>query len=446
MALDEHREEVTIGVVGGEDVVHRVMAIARHSGSRSWRLVGSVFTSETDAYAHAAKIAGRIDVCLFGGPLPHDIAVSRGDLPVPATFVPVGGASLYSALLRAKIENTFDVERITIDSATVEDVDAAYEEVGLDRSQVRVEPYLGPEAASHFLDFHRDHYRSGESTGAMTTVPSVAAALVEAGIPSMFMRATPTTLLHTLNTAALMGSGARLEESRIVTMVIRLPHGVVPEHTSPSNYWYQELKLMLHRELLREARPMDAVVLPRDEHSYLVITTMGSLTTATDDLTVAPFLGRVANELGINLEVGIGLGRSTREAEFNAQAAVDKAAAAGGGVAYLVGPHETVLQLSTERRADSDDRRILDQRPEGDRSLETLRTLAEKLEEQGDRERVVDAVKVAELLGTTLRTARRTLHSLVDAGLAWPMPPARAGKAGRPPRLYQLLVEKLPQT
>ncbi|HEY9410856.1 MAG TPA: hypothetical protein VIP77_14845, partial [Jiangellaceae bacterium] len=69
---------------------------------------------------------------------------------------------------------------------------------------------------------------------------------------------------------------------------------------------------------------------------------------------------------------------------------------------------------------------------------------AAKLDDADDSEHVVDAEKVAELLGVTLRTARRMLHSLVDEGLAWPMPPARSSKVGRPPRPYQLLIEKLP--
>lgn len=440
MAAQGTREEVTIGIVGGDDVVHRVMAVARESGSSSWRLMASVYTDEAEAFSHAAKIAHRIDVCLFGGPLPHDIAVSHGDLPVPATYVPVGGSALYSALLSAKINNIFDLERITIDSASEADTRDAYEEVGLSSRHVKVKPYLTPESAGQFLAFHRDQYERGKTTGAITTVPTIATALAEAGVPSLFMRATPTTLRHSLHTAALIGSGARLEESRIVTMVVRIPHGVVPDHVSPSNYWYQELKLSLHRELLREARPMDAAVLPRDEHSYLVITTMGSLTAATDDLTIAPFLGRVADELGMDLEVGIGLGRSTREAEFNAQAAVDKAAAAGKGIAFLVGPHDTVLQLAADRHAQV----AHEVAPSTDaKAADTLRALAAKLEEEEDTERVVDAVKVAELLGVTLRTARRTLHTLVDAGLAWPMPPARSSKVGRPPRPYQLLVEKV---
>ncbi|MBO0811131.1 MAG: hypothetical protein J2P23_03700 [Microlunatus sp.] len=436
------REEVTIGVIGGDDLVHRLMAVARHAANPSWRLVASTYTAERDAARHATRLAPRVDVCLFAGPLPYDVAVGGGDLPVPATFVPVGGSSLYAALLRAQLEGSLDIERVTIDSASVDDVRSTYQEIGLDSGQVRVQPYVNPESAEGFTGFHRDHFSTGSSTGAITTVPTVASALDGAGVPNLFMRATPAQLRSALQTAALIGSGAQLEESRIVTMVARIPRGVVPEHSSHSNYWYEDLKLSLHRELLREARPMDAVVLPRGGDSYLVITTMGSLTTATDNLAVAPFLGRISADLNLDLEIGIGLGRSTREAESNAQSAVDKAALSSGRVAYLVGPNHTVLQLPAVSDAGSGQSA---ESPARDaKAIDALTTLDARLRQRGDTQRVVDAGTVAGLLDVTLRTARRTLQLLVDSGLAWPMPPARSSRAGRPARLYQLLVEKLP--
>jgi hypothetical protein len=442
MQSSEAREEITIGVVGGADVVRRVVTVAREGGSPSWRLVPSVYAEETDAFANAAKIAPRVDVCLFAGPFPYDIAIEHGDLPVPATFIPVGGSALYAALLRGTVSGTFDPQRITVDTVSEPDVAAAYSEAQLSSADVRVMPYDRPESAERFLEFHRTTFERGASSGAITTVPTVATALAEAGVPSLMMRATAVTVRHALHTAALMGSGARLEESRIVTMVVRMPDSVVPVHTSSSNYWYQDLKLSLQRELLREARTMDAAVLPRDERSFLVITTMGSVAAATDDLTVAPFLGRVAAELNLDLEVGIGFGRSTREAESNAQSAVDKAAATAGATAYLVGPRETVLQLPASRHTEPDQRPTA---PAGDtKAIETLRRLAVMLDDERDSDQIVDAERVAVLLGVTLRTARRTLHHLVDEGLAWPMPPAKSSKVGRPPRPYQLLIEKLP--
>ncbi|AYY14893.1 transcriptional regulator [Actinobacteria bacterium YIM 96077] len=308
------REEITIGVVGGDEIVHRIMGVARNSGNPSWRLVAAVYGDEHEAPAQAAKIASRVDVILFAGPLPYDVAMRHGDLPVPATYAPVGGAALYGTLLRGALEEIFDPLRISVDSVSPDDLHAAYRELELDPRQVHVKQYVEPESAEEFFEFHRGLYERGETTGAVTTVPSVAAALADTGVPSLKMTPAGATLRHVLQTAALMGSGAKLEESRIVTAIVRVPSGAFP-HASPSNYWYQELKLSLYRELLREARPMDAAVLPRDEHSYLIVTTMGSLNIATDELTVAPFLGRLTSEVGVNLEVGLGLGRTTREAE-----------------------------------------------------------------------------------------------------------------------------------
>lgn len=429
--------EITIGVVGASDVVHRVMAVARDAGDPSWRLVAAVYGDEKDAHAQVMKIVPRIDVCLFAGLLPYDVAKRRGDFPVPATYAPVDGAALYGALLRGNVERVFDPLKVSVDTLSPMDLRTAYHEVGLDASDVHVQQYVRPESADEFLAFHRSLFESGKTTGAVTTVPTVAAALAEAGVPSMKMTPSGATLRNALHAAALIGSGTMLEESRIVTMIVRIPDDVLPPHASPTDYWYQDLKLSLHRELLREARPMDATVLARDEHSYLIVTTMGSLNIATEDLTVMPFLGRISTELGFKLEVGIGLGTSTREAERNAQAAVDKTSASDGHTAYLMGPGKSVLQLPSARQAESPPPTFA----RDPKAVDILHQLAEKLTDEDDDERIVDAEKVAALMGVTLRTARRMLQALVDEGLAWPTPLARTSKVGRPRRPYQLLIE-----
>src|SRR5690348_13780232 len=92
-------EEVTVGVIGAEEIVHRTMAVARKLGNPSLRIVTAVYDNETDAYARATKIASRVDVCLFAGPLPYHLAVAGGGLAVPATYVPTGGSALFATLL-----------------------------------------------------------------------------------------------------------------------------------------------------------------------------------------------------------------------------------------------------------------------------------------------------------------------------------------------------------
>ena len=190
---------------------------------------------------------------------------------------------------------------------------------------------------------------------------------------------------------------------------------------------------------------MDAAVLARDERSYLVVTTMGSLRMATDDLTVAPFIAGIADELSTVVEVGIGLGRSTREAEQNAQTAVDKKSSGDADTAFLVGLADTVIELPARRRPAGRQPTVLES-SDASRAIDVLARLAKAMKDDGeDESSVLDAERVAEVLDVSRQTARRTMRMLVDEGLAWPMPPARPSKVGRPPQLYQLLVEKLPR-
>lgn len=436
------REATSVGVIGAEQIVTRIMSVARGLNDPALRLVTAVYDDEAEAHERALSIASRVDVCLFAGPLPYDVAMAPGDLSVPATSIPTGGAALFATLLRAVLEGVLDPTRISIDTVSRADLRDAYEDIGLKTSRVRLMEYDTPASAGKFLDFHRKHYGSGRTTGAVTTVPTVEAALRRSGVPTLKMTPTAASLRNSLNTAILIGGGAKVEESRIVTMIVRAPASALPAQASPSNYWYQETKLSLHHALLREARRMAAAVIPRDECSFLVVATMGSLRLATEDLSVAPFLGRISEELGLPLEVGIGLGRTAREAEVNADSALEKseqAASNGAGAAFLIGPGQLVLQLSVSGSASIPE-------PEKDsKGSATLARLNELLDEQNAVERIVDAEQVANLMGVTLRTARRTLNLLVDEGLAWPMPPTRSSKVGRPPRPYQLLTERLPR-
>lgn len=427
--------EVIIGVVGADSFINRFAAVARRGVGMPFRLVTAAYAREADAGVVARRIADSVDVLLFAGPLPYDLALAGDPLPAPATFVPTGGVTLPLALLNGHLSGTIDPLRVTIDSVAEHEVDETYAEIGRPRDGVRVMPYDESVSPAAFTAFHLDAHAEGGSSGAITTVPSVAEALREAGIAHVLMQPAPLTLRNALRNALLLGSGARLEESQIAIVLVELPP--LPHRVSSSNVGYQDLRLTLHRTLLHEARRMDAPVLPRGEQGYLVVTTMGSLRAATDNLTRAPFLAAIRAHLSVDVEVGIGLGQTTAAAEENALRALDLLAGRAGQLAYLVSPHGRQLALPV----DGDDE-VPTSDPVVNPHDAVLRELLAALDAT-DSSRVVDADRVAQLQGVTLRTARRTLHGLVDAGLAWPLPPARDQKVGRPRIRYRLVEEHL---
>jgi len=169
------------------------------------------------------------------------------------------------------------------------------------------------------------------------------------------------------------------------------------------------------------------------DHTFLVTATRGSLSGATDGFRVPPFSDRARSELGIAVEVGVGLGRTAQEAEAHARAALARSHAAPGARGFALDREGYALVPAPRALATAPAGR-----PKG---LETLSRLAGKLPDDGAH--VVDAETAGRLLGVTPRTARRLLHTLVEEGLAWPLPPTRTPQPGRPRQFYRVITEKL---
>ncbi|TMR20169.1 transcriptional regulator [Nonomuraea turkmeniaca] len=431
--VERLRTKIAIGVVGPHDLVEHIVHIgAGLPDAASFRLVGAPHAGENETHDKLSKIAGSIDVVLFTGPLQYDLARRSGELPVPATFVPVSGAGLYSSLLRGVLSQGIDPARVSIDSIPAADVAEAYEEIGVPMDGVHVSEYHQPESVRDFIGFHEKLYRAGATTAALTTIRTVAKKLEAVQVPVLRMMPTPHTLRLALNTAALLGTGNRLEEVQIAIVLVELPAAARPAHSGPGNYWQQELKLALHQSLLAEARLMGATVVPRGENGYVVTATVGALGQATDGFRVAPFMDRVRADMGVAVEVGIGLGHTARDADSNALIAVERARNAGATAAFLIGDDGTTLSLPLRQR------RRPEQPAEPSRADKILDRLVERLGDDPES-LVVGAETVAEILGVAPRSARRVLQELVEEGLAWALPPVKSATAGRPRRPYRLV-------
>src|SRR5699024_4897719 len=83
------------------------------------------------------------------------------------------------------------------------------------------------------------------------------------------------------------------------------------------------------------------------DSSALLFVSMGSLRAATQDLTVMPLVERLRTHLALTPEIGIGVGRTVREAERNADRAADlgEDGESCAGSVTLLGPDEARLQI-----------------------------------------------------------------------------------------------------
>jgi hypothetical protein len=442
--------DLAIGVVGPHELVERVMlsgasaAGAAAAGSSGWsqgvpgsgiarRLVAAAYRDEQEAADKVLRLGPVVDVCLFASPVPYEYARKAGAIGGPATTVPLNGSALYGALLRAGRNDAHDLSRVSVDVLSRADVEEAYAELDLPSRDVHVREETA--SAATLAAFHERLWRRDETTLALTCLNSVAERLSAAGVPVVTVRPTGSAIRAGLRTATLLGSQRRLEEAQLAVVVVEVPTLRDTQRRSAPRQSREELRLTVHRFLVQEAQRIQATVSPMGDHCFYVTATRGSLHPATDGFRVPPFTERARTALGIALDVGVGMGRTAQEAEAHARAALGRSQS---------GQRAGVFALDREGRAlvPAPRQPALPPHQARPKGIETLSRLADKLA-GADAALVVDAEMAGRLLGVTPRTARRLLRTLVDEGLAWPLPPSRTPQPGRPRQFYRLIVEKL---
>jgi hypothetical protein len=438
--------DLTIGIVGPHDLVERIMlsgtsaaakAVAASAATEAGpprRLVAAAYRDEQEAADQVARLGTAIDVCLFASRVPYEYARAAGVLACPATFVPLGGSALYAALLKASQDTGMDPVRASVDVVSRADIDEAYAELGWPSLTVHVREDVGSPAV--VTSFHERLWRRSQTSVAFTCLQSVAVRLSAAGVPAVTLRPTGSDIRVALRTAALIGGYRRLEDAQLALVLVEVPALRDGGRRGSPRQSREELRLTVHRFLVQEAQRIHATVSPASDHGFLIVATRGSLARFTDGFRLAPFADRARSDLGVTIEVGIGMGRTAVETEAHARASLGRTQAWGGIRAFGPGREEHT-PIPAPRLPEAGARRS--------RSLETLSRLAEKLDET-DANLVVDAETAGQLLAVTPRTARRMLHILVEEGLAWPLPPNRAPQPGRPRQFYRLVVEQLEHT
>ncbi|WP_460398412.1 hypothetical protein [Actinophytocola sediminis] len=434
--LAQVRAPVTVGVVGPPDVVQTIMSLDAALGGNV-RLIGAAHHTDSETLATAQTACDQADIVLFTGPLQYDLAAEH--LPVPSTFVPISGTSLLSALIRGAGDPAIDMERISIDSISLAEVREAYADIGRDAGGLHVAPYDGPASVDDFDRFHTDLFRSGATTAAFTTVASVANRLASAGIPTVRVAPTTAVLRTAVVTSALLGSGYLLEEAQLVLMTVHVTAPVGSGHWGLSNYRLQGTRLAVHQVLLEEVEDAGAALVAHEGMTFGVTATAGALRRMTENLHTAPFVDRLEAALGLRAFVGIGTGGTVQQADANAQRALGLAQGHVGHPAQLVGTDGTVVGLPPRSRRRP--RVVADDKYAHEREL--LRRIVMALPDTEPEPLIVDAARIAEVLSVTLRSARRSLHSLVAAGMAWTMPPASSPGGGRPRQRFRLMIQKL---
>lgn len=435
---------IVVGVVGPDDLVEQMLTLqAEMDGGLNCRFIAVPYQDETETAEKIRAVAGTVDAYLFTGPVPYDIAISAGVVDVPSTYVSLSGAALYAALLRGTASGFEVPGMVSVDTLVPGEVEEACEELDVPADSMTLYTHVPGNMVADIVDFHVAAVRSGRADVVLTAWRSAYLELKRRGVPVVRVVPTKQSMRAALRTAALLAAGAQLQASQVAIGLVRVDEAS-PAAATKSRYLHQtEGHLTLQLLLLRAVRDLDALVFPVENHLFLVVGTMRSFELASASFQECPFYDLIDRELHAEVSVGIGLASTVLQAEENARQALRACVDTGGGHGRLIQPDGSVVVLPGRARGAT----VATAVPVNGRARDYLARLAGGRVDVADGHReapvIVSADQAAEILGMTKRSALRVLDVLVEANLAWPLPPERGPHRGRPQHRWRLLVERL---
>lgn len=464
--------EITVGLVGPHALLERIVLAAglpgrsdriggdlqmsadnaddvhrADDGSLHRRLLTAAYADEQEAPDKVRRI-GSADACLFASPAPLAYARRAGVLRCPAIHIHLADGPLMAALVRAT-QAGYDPARASFDTFSRPQVMHALAELGTPVRRLHVREEIATPTA--MASYHSRLWQLGQTSAAITCLDEVARRLTANQVPVIAVQPSDHAIASALRTATLLAERRVLAAAQLAVALVEVRELRDRARRRAPRQAIQELRLAVHGFLVHEAQKIEATVSPVSEHSFLMIATRGSLATVTAAGGELQFRATAAQTLGVSLDVGIGTGRTEREAEEAAR----KRLAPGRLVGATSRPRVQARMLLAAAADPADEPTGADPSSQPAaartvappdslsrlRSLETLTILAKKL--AADAVPVVDAELTGQLLSVTPRTARRQLRAMADQGLALPLPPRRSRHPGRPRQAYRLIVEEL---
>ncbi|MFV2117472.1 hypothetical protein ACE14D_03125, partial [Streptomyces sp. Act-28] len=276
---------VTVGVIGPEDLVDKVVAVGGESGAARLRAFPYRHEDETLDAVRAATPG--VDALLFTGVVPYTLAAGAGPVDRPALYVPYSGATLLRALVEL-LRLGHDVSRISIDTLGRADVTETLTEARLPTEHVRVLPHRPGLTSRDLVDFHLAAHERHRTTVALTCLGSAYHQL-EHRLPAVRLAPSRHSIRAALRALVLTPAGAHSDDSQVALGIVDLPAA--------------------DEELAADLAALGGSLAGLPDGSRLAVTTRGALEKATDQFTRLPFLDGLAARHG-SAHVGFGLGRT----------------------------------------------------------------------------------------------------------------------------------------
>lgn len=431
-------KSIRIGIVGPEDSLNVIKQVPYSNPEAEWTFL------EYDDVHNAAELVARymneMDVFLLTGEVPYRIVTeSETEISKPLLYIPHTGTALYRTLFEMAFHHRRQMEKISIDTISEEEVAEVFRELNIpcDNNFVmpqEIQPGLWGER-------HLQLWKEKKIDAVITSLSTTMKYLIKHQVPVFRIRPTESVIRAYMDHAFRAGLLQDAKKGQILIQLIQIDNFNHLIHYTGSEYSTQQIQLELHKRLLDYTVEIEGAFTSLGRDAFLLVTTQGAFQKYTEGKLVNPIPEWVVEKLPITISVGIGEGQTGIEAETHARIALKHAQDHGGGCCFFTttygevkGPLDDEKMVAFKYQIDGEIHRIAQK---AGMSPVTLGKVAHVLEKLGKTE--VTSVELSQHLKITPRQARRILTQLKTAGAAEQIGEEGHSIIGRPRSIYRIV-------
>lgn len=377
------------------------------------------------------------DVILFTGRAIESFVEEKYEIKKPHTSVEKSALTVAGAFLEMeKLNMELDAFSIDIvESQVIEDLLDAFHILARNIYSSSFRPGVEEQ---EYVDWHIGLQKSGKTKVALTSLVWVYQTLVEKGYAAIYLG--PTRAMVRLALERLQNELALNEAvySQLAVEVLQLTNY---ERTHENYYSSMMNKAEMEKEIIRYVESIQGAVFAYGRREYIVFSNAGVVKEKNCQQKLLKLQKKI-KETGISMNVGIGTGVTANKAEMNAREALNYSLKKKQQEVYLIdnahtihGPLGKEMLLTYELiSSDPKTQEIADKTGLSPASVRKIIAIAEIRQSY-----VFDAHELAQGLDVTVRSARRIMNKIMDAGLGKVYGKETVAKGGRPKVLIELL-------
>jgi hypothetical protein len=429
--------KIKLGIIGSVETIDKIKSVLEEFEDKVEPFI-YCYQDKAETVEMLEECQSKVDAILFSGQVPYSVAHQGREIRKPTVFIPRTGTSLYRAFWQMEMENV-DFRRISFDTIDSDAVEEVIKELDISLDEMYVKYYPGDIDYHELTEFHYKLWQEKKINVAATCLSTTYRNLKALGVPVFRMLPTRHLIREHINRAIYKGSVEKIRATQMAVQIVKIKN--VSKSIS-TEYEFLKIKNKLEEGLISYTQENMGSIFPFGRDEYLIFMTRGTI---DGDYAQFKLPGYISNEtdLKVALASGIGYGDSVHEAEVNARNALDYAVKENKDCCYILDEKGTILGPIFEEESEPfsydllvEDDSVLEMAKEIQISpsyVSKIKAILQKLNKD-----TIEAEELANYLGISVRSSRRILKQIIDAGYGSVIASESRAGIGRPRQIYEI--------